>query len=220
MSDQEYIQWDEEKLTLLADKALFWPVKKALFVADPHFGKTATFRRSGIPVPERTTQGDCERISQLLSKTNAKILIFLGDFFHSRIGKTELVKEILLHWRQELPDLEIHLIRGNHDLSSGDPWPELKIKCHPDPWTFSTLECRHLPVEQSSKPYLAGHIHPGFTLKGKGKASIRAACFHINQSKIILPAFGSFTGLKNVNPIPGDQIFMTNGNEIYEVPFQ
>ena len=45
------IQWQDQKLHLLAQKGLFWPEEKTLFVADPHFGKAATFRpASGHPI--------------------------------------------------------------------------------------------------------------------------------------------------------------------------
>ena len=219
MNHQEEVHWQGKDLILLADKSIFWPSQKTLFIADPHFGKAATFRNAGIPVPERTTQEDCERLSRLIEETNSTTIIFLGDFFHARVGKTKVVKEILFQWRTALPNLKIHLIRGNHDLNSGDPWPELQIQCHSDPWPFSGVECRHLPVERSGNPYLAGHIHPGFSLKGKGKSSIRSPCFHLNDSKIILPAFGSFTGLQNVKPTPGDEVYLTNGIEIVKIQF-
>ena len=58
-----------------------------------------------------------------------------------------------------------------------------------------------------------------FTLRGKGKSSIRSACFHLNESMIILPAFGSFTGLKNIKPENKDEIFLTNGVDIFKVPY-
>jgi metallophosphoesterase superfamily enzyme len=80
------------------------------------------------------------------------------------------------------------------------------------------LECRHLPSPSSEKPHLAGHIHPGYSLNGKGKSRIRAACFHITPCHIILPAFGSFTGLKNIKPELYDEIFITNGEEIFKIP--
>lgn len=213
------ISWNKISLTLLPDRAIYWPSQKVIFIADPHFGKAATFRQSGIPIPEHGTEEDCARLSKLIEDNSANSLVILGDFFHARLGKTQEIHDILLRWREKFRELNIHLIRGNHDLSSGDPWNDLQIKCHQDPFDLFDLECRHIPSKQSKKPYLAGHIHPGFTLRGKGKNRIRAACFHVNNSQIVLPAFGSFTGLKNINPEDGDQIFLTNGEEIIKVPW-
>jgi len=218
MNNSIHISWNNYEFSLLAEKAIYWKKKETLFIADTHFGKAATFRNSGIPVPEKNTSEDCIRLSKLIQKTNAKRIIFLGDFFHARIGKTDEIRKILLDWRNENQNIELYLIRGNHDINAGDPWIELNIKSHPDPSSLFELECRHLPSPTSKKPHLAGHIHPGFSLSGKGKSSIRAACFHITPGHIILPAFGSFTGLKNIKPEISDEIYITNGEEIFKIP--
>ena len=44
-----------EKLVLLPERVAYWPAKKALFVADFHLGKAASFRSAGIPLPSGTT---------------------------------------------------------------------------------------------------------------------------------------------------------------------
>ena len=46
------IQLADEQLLLLPERALWWPQQKALVLSDVHFGKSATFRENGIPVPE------------------------------------------------------------------------------------------------------------------------------------------------------------------------
>ena len=214
MSEGIKISWNNASLTLLPDKAIYWPSQKVLFIADPHFGKAATFRKSGIPIPEQGTRDDCVRLSKLIEKTRADSLVILGDFFHARLGKTQEIHDILLRWRESFSELNIHLIRGNHDLNSGDPWHDLQIKCHQDPFKLFDLECRHIPISPSKEPYLAGHIHPGFTLKGKGKNRLRAACFHVNHSHIVLPAFGSFTGLKNIKPNKQKMLELANSGYI------
>ena len=218
MNSKLEISWNARKLSLLADRAIHLASENVLFIADPHFGKAATFRKSGIPVPEKSTQADCDRLTHLINETKVETLVILGDFFHARLGKTDEVHQILFEWREIFKDLKILLIRGNHDIKSGDPWTDLNIQCHPDPFELYDFECRHIPVANSNKPFLAGHIHPGFTLRGKGKSSIRSACFHLNESMIILPAFGSFTGLKNIKPENKDKIFLTNGVDIFKVP--
>jgi metallophosphoesterase superfamily enzyme len=116
-----------------------------------------------------------------------------------------------------LGDLKIILIRGNHDLKSGDPWSELDIQCYPEPFSLKTWDCRHHPIGNPKLPYLAGHIHPGFSIQGSGRAGIRAACFWVRPQSIILPAFGSFTGLQNITPRPTDDIYLTNNEEIVRV---
>ncbi|MCF5637432.1 DEAD/DEAH box helicase, partial [Pseudomonas syringae] len=44
-----------EELWLLADKAIYYPARRALLIADAHFGKAAAYRKLGQPVPHGTT---------------------------------------------------------------------------------------------------------------------------------------------------------------------
>ena len=218
MTKPEEITWQDEAFQLLPEKALFWEKEKTLFISDPHFGKAAAFRKAGIPVTEKTTVDDVEKLSQIISKTKTKRIVFLGDFIHARSSKTQVLRNLLFSWREEFRSLDLHLIRGNHDHNAGDPWPELGIQCHDEPWNEFKWQCRHYPLDYSNIPYFAGHLHPGFSLRGKGRDRMRSACFQINDSRIIFPAFGSFTGLKDIKPEKNDQLFLTNGEEIIALP--
>ena len=99
-------------------------------------------------------------LTHLINETKVETLVILGDFFHARLGKTDEVHQILFEWREIFKELKILLIRGNHDIKSGDPWTDLNIQCHPDPFDLYDFECRHIPITNSNKPFLAGHIHP------------------------------------------------------------
>ena len=84
------IVWQGEKLELaLARKRNFLAQGKNLFVADPHFGKAATFRKVGIPVSEHTTEEDCNRLLQMMKNTGRKTGFF-RDFLHARQEKLNL----------------------------------------------------------------------------------------------------------------------------------
>ena len=99
-----------------------------------------------------------------------------------------------IYAREDFPDLELHLIRGNHDKSSGDPWPELKIACHNEPWSLPKWDCRHHPLENFKVPYFAGHVHPGYSLKGKGGLRERTACFQISKKSNCTASIWLFHG--------------------------
>lgn len=217
MKDSVSIEWQGEFLDLLPDRAVYWPKEKVLYVADTHFGKAATFRKVGIPVSEHTTKEDCSRLANLVKITGAEQLTILGDFLHARAGRAQPVRNILFDWRDQHKELSIVLIRGNHDQQSGDPWPELDIECMPDPTEAKRWDLRHLPVESPPRPYLAGHLHPGYLLSGTGRDTLRNPCFVVGEKRIILPAFGGFTGLKNVTLEPSEKLYLTNGKEIIPI---
>ena len=208
------IEWQGEFLDLLPDRAVFWPNEKTLYIADTHFGKAATFRKVGIPVSEHTTAEDCERLSKLVKGTGAEKLIILGDFLHARTGRVQPVRNQLFDWSDQHKQLSIVLIRGNHDQQSGDPWPELHIDCMPDPTEAENWDLRHLPVECPTRPYMAGHLHPGYRLSGTSRDTLRSPCWVVGEDRLILPSFGGFTGLKNVTLEPCEKLYLTNGKEI------
>lgn len=208
------IEWQGESLDLLPDRAVFWHKEKTLYIADTHFGKAATFRKVGIPVSEHTTAEDCLRLSQLVEETAAEKLIILGDFLHARAGRAQPVRNQLFDWRDQHRELSIVLIRGNHDQQSGDPWPELNIECMADPTEAESWDLRHLPVDSPTRPFMAGHLHPGYRLSGTGRDTLRNPCFVVGEERIILPAFGGFTGLKNMTLEPSEKLYLTNGKEI------
>lgn len=51
-----------EPMLLLADRALYWPARQRLLIADLHLGKGTTFRSAGIAVPSGGTAHDLARL--------------------------------------------------------------------------------------------------------------------------------------------------------------
>ena len=53
-------------LLLCPERAAYWPARHTLLIADAHFGKSASFRARGVPVPEATTAGTLATLDTLL----------------------------------------------------------------------------------------------------------------------------------------------------------
>ena len=206
-----------EELLLLPERAIYWPRTRTLLVADPHFGKAATFRSAGVPVPAGTTEGTLARIDTALARTGARRLIFLGDFLHARLGRSAATIAALGAWRERHNTLGVVLVRGNHDRRAGDPPAELRVCCVDAPLIEPPFAFVHHPVEVPGVYALAGHIHPGATMVGRGRQRLRLPCFWFCGQWAVLPAFGEFTGLANVEPEIGDQVFVVAGDEVQEV---
>lgn len=185
----------DEAMVAMAGRALYWPPQKALLVADTHFGKTATFRSAGIRVPE-TIIADLDRLSSLLSATSAGRLIVLGDLLHAPSGRAPPVLDRVRDWRRE-HDLPMTLIRGNHDRRASDPPEDWHIEVVDGPLIIAGLALAHDPEDLAGRAGIAGHIHPAICLSDVAQ-TIRFPCFHIGQRRLILPAFGSFTGGKTL----------------------
>jgi DNA ligase-associated metallophosphoesterase len=204
-----------EPVWLLPERALFWPRPATLVAADFHWGKAATFRTAGIPVPGGGTHDDLVRLDAALERTRAQRLAVLGDLFHARAGRiaSRTLAE-LREWRGRRWELEILLVRGNHDRHAGDPPPDLRINCVNDPAFVPPFVLRHQPVSTADGYTLAGHVHPGVVLTGPARQHVRLACFLFRRDVALLPAFGSFTGLGIVEPSPEDRLFVIAGDDV------
>jgi DNA ligase-associated metallophosphoesterase len=207
-----------EDVVLLVERALFWPRAATLVVADLHWGKAATFRAAGIPVPVGATSDDLARLDAALFRTCARRLIVLGDLFHARPGRiaTQTLAE-LRRWRALRGELEIMLVRGNHDRHAGDPPDDLRINCVNAPAYVPPFVLRHEPAASDEGYTLAGHLHPGIVLAGPALQRERLPCFWLTPRGAVLPAFGSFTGSASVVPGPEDRIFVVAEQEVIGV---
>ncbi|MBS1493194.1 MAG: ligase-associated DNA damage response endonuclease PdeM [Bacteroidetes bacterium] len=207
----------DEKLELFPEKAIYWEKERILFISDTHFGKTSTFRIQGIPVPAGGLNEDLKKITSLLNKTKAEKIYFLGDLFHSRMGKTPSVLDAVINWRENHKEIEMNLIRGNHDYHAGDPCEELDIKCYDEPFDLSPFVLKHEPEKSNDGYVLCGHIHPSIHLYGKGGSSLKAHCFYFTEKYAVLPAFGDFTGTYKIRPAENDRVFAVADDHIFEI---
>ena len=79
----EHITILNEELVLTNQRAIYWNKESALILSDLHIGKTAHFRRHGIPMPDDILQKDLRRLKELINHFNTRRLIFVGDLFHA-----------------------------------------------------------------------------------------------------------------------------------------
>ena len=206
-----------EVLTLLADRAAYWERTGALLVADPHFGKAASFRAAGVFVPETTTDAALARLNALLKTTAARRIVFLGDFLHAREGRHPRTIEAINAWRQKYAAVAMTLVRGNHDAKAGDPPRELDIACVSAPLLEPPFAFIHYPKPVPGRYALAGHLHPGVALSGAGRQHLTLPCFWFGKDVGVLPAFGEFTGLAEANPGREDRIYAVAGEEVVQL---
>lgn len=182
-----------ERVILLPHRALYWPARRTLAVADLHWGKPETFQAFGLPIPSGVLADDLARLGAAVAATGAERLLLLGDLIHGRHGLTDRVIEEGAIWLAECP-AQVLLVEGNHDahvdaLPSDWALPVLP-ELHDGPFCF-----RHEPESHPERFVWAGHVHPVAVLRGRRRrGSLRLPCFHIEAHRGILPAFSAFTG--------------------------
>lgn len=212
------VQVAGSELWLLVEKALWWPAEQVLMVADIHFGKAASYRALGQPVPGGTTAGNLQRLDALLAQLPCRRLIFLGDFLHSREARTARTLEALADWRERHAALSVTLVRGNHDKRAGDPPAAWNIEVVAEPLLLGPFALQHEPAPCPGRHVLAGHLHPAYVLRGRGRQQVRLPCFVIGEGLSLLPSFGSFTGAMTWEVDNGQRIFVVGDGGVWEVP--
>lgn len=205
-----------ERILLMPERSLFWPARSTLFVADVHFGKAATFRAGGIFVPPGTTTSALARLSGALDRTGARRLVLLGDLLHAREGRSAETLRVVAEWRAARQALEVVLVRGNHDRRAGDPPEALGITCADPPVIDGAFAFAHHPNTVVGHYALAGHVHPAVRLRGSGRQSERLACFWLRPTYAVLPAFGDFTGVGDIDVGADDRVFVVAGDIVVE----
>jgi uncharacterized protein len=196
-----------ESLRLCPDRALFWPARATVLIADTHFGKDEIFRRAGIPVPEGVVAHDLQRISALLRHHDAARLVILGDFFHGHRNHSERFSEQFTDWLGGHPSLQIDVVAGNHDRHGGTgAWGE-RLRWRSEPFLDGPFSLTHRLRQHDSAYVLSGHTHPVFTLRSASGDRARVPVFWFGARHAVLPAFGSFTGGANIRPEPTDRVF-------------
>lgn len=204
-----------ESVQLLPERALFWPRTKTLFIADPHFGKVATFRAHGVPLPPGSDSQTLQRLTQALKRCAAQKLIILGDLFHTAKGREEPLLWEIAEWRQQHATLPIYLVSGNHDRHAGDPPAEWNFQLIASPTPGPLWILNHEPIEPATGYALTGHLHPAIKLFGRGQQSLKLPCFWFGAKCGVLPAFGEFIDHGLVRPRKGDRVFAVGKEEVF-----
>lgn len=208
-----------ESFVLLPQKAVWWPRTHTLLVADAHVGKAVSFRRLGVPVPRGTTSQTLAELGELVVRQGARRVVFLGDFLHSERAHASSTLGAVARWRAVHTNLEIVLVRGNHDDRAGDPPALLGFHVVDEPLVEGGLALCHHPVAREGVYVLAGHLHPCLSLGGRAaRDHLRLPCFHFASRVGVLPAFGAFTGMHTVRAEPGDRLFAVADDSVVEVP--
>lgn len=169
--------------------ALWWPQEEALIVADLHLEKGSWFAERGQMLPPYDSAATIKRLAQLAELWNARALYCLGDNFHDDAGVARLSDAAAMALHDLASRLQIHWIVGNHDSGMSGPTgglvhKEIKVR---------GLHMRHIAHAIPSEPELSGHYHPKMRTRLHDRVVSRP-CFVMNDQKLILPAFGAYTG--------------------------
>jgi DNA ligase-associated metallophosphoesterase len=178
-------------LRAMASGALWWPEQRLLCVSDLHLGKSERIaRRSGQPMPPYETRDTLSRLAGDLDRSGARTVICLGDSFDDLVAARSLPEDERLWIARLQAGRRWIWIEGNHD-----PGPVEFSGEHLREMTLGPLTFRHM-AEQTARGEVSGHYHPKVRLPARGRMIVRPA-FLYDEDRLILPAYGTYTGALN-----------------------
>ncbi|MGV3486282.1 MAG: ligase-associated DNA damage response endonuclease PdeM [Planctomycetaceae bacterium] len=207
-----------ERLLLHPAKIVWWARRSTLLLADTHFGKAATFRQAGLPVPQGTTARMLQRWTDLLQEFRPQRMILLGDFVHHATRADRDFEGELVDWRRRHLELQMMLVRGNHDRGHAELFSTLGLDLVEEPHCEESFAFCHRPeLRIPPETYgIAGHLHPSATIEDSTGSRLSLPCFHVGPQQMILPAFGEFTGSSRTVKTRGDRVFLVADNAVLE----
>lgn len=198
-----------EQLRLHPERAVYWPARRILLVADLHLGKGAHFRRAGIAVPRLVSDVNFARLRGMIEELSPLRVLLLGDLFHSDHNH---VWGGFCDFTASFPELTFELVPGNHDILPPTCYEEAGLVMHPEIIVEGPFSLSHHPLapEQriEGKYNLCGHVHPCVRLLDRGGGAMKLPSFYFGAREGILPAFGEFTGCAEVKVREGDRVFV------------
>jgi len=201
--DEICIEVNGEALLLDAAGALWWKAERTLVFADLHFEKGSSFARRGQMLPPYDTRDTLGRISAVVSRHAPKRVIALGDSFHDAHAGDRLDEQERAILADLCNKMDWIWIAGNHDPAPPS-WLGGKVT---EEVAIGGLIFRHEPQPGMNDGEIAGHLHPCATVTRRGR-SLRRRCFVSDGLRVVMPAFGAYTGGLDVREPPVRSLFV------------
>jgi DNA ligase-associated metallophosphoesterase len=208
-----------EALQLDPAGALVWPAMRALVVADLHLEKGSAAARGGQLVPPWDSRITLERLGLLMRRYKPRMVVALGDSFHDARGAARLAAADAAVLRRMTEAVDFVWVRGNHDPAAPEGVGGRAVA----EWGAGRLTFRH-QAETGAAAEISGHFHPKARVVTRAGQVVRP-CFVADGRKIMLPAFGAYTGGLDVRAAAiaahfprGARVFLLGSQRLFSFP--
>ena len=190
------IHFQGERLMLDPLGAAFWPARRTLIVADLHLEKGSAAAARGSLLPPFDTRATLDKLHRLARLYRPARIIALGDSFHDTHGPRRLSAEDKARLTALAGQAEFIWIAGNHDAAPPASGQESDFR-HESVATYADgpFVFRHQAQgrRRAQEVEISGHYHPKASVSTRA-LRVSRPCFVSDGTRLILPAFGAFTG--------------------------
>lgn len=178
-----------EDLHALPSGALWMPGHRLLCVSDLHLGKSERMARRGNGLlPPYETDDTLRRLDDDIAAAHPDTVICLGDTFDDLAAVDGLTEAQSLWLARLMAGRNWIWIEGNHDPGPLELGGEHRTETRVGALTF-----RHIAQPRRVMGEVSGHYHPKASI-GRNGRRVRRPCFLTDGFRLILPAYGTYTG--------------------------
>lgn len=177
------------ELTADPSGVLLWPARRTLVAADLHLEKGSGFARRGVLLPPFDSTATLARLAAAIEAHRPERVIALGDSFHDSGAGERLGDEDRERLRALTGTVDWVWIAGNHDPEPPADWGGRVLTELVD----GPLLFRHEAAATPVAGEVSGHYHPKARVRLRAR-SVSGRCFVTDGRRLILPAFGAYTG--------------------------
>ncbi|MFZ1815399.1 MAG: ligase-associated DNA damage response endonuclease PdeM [Rhizobiaceae bacterium] len=172
---------------------LYWPAQRLLCVSDLHLEKGSSMAGRGHLLPPYDTKATLQRLHDQIACWDPQVVVSLGDSFHDNAASARIPCEFLDFLQACMAKRDWIWIAGNHDREA----PAIAGGSHCDTLSIGDVTFRHEPDPGQMGKEICGHLHPAARIVRRGR-TVRRRCFASDRNRLIMPAFGAFTGGLNI----------------------
>jgi DNA ligase-associated metallophosphoesterase len=184
--------------------ALYWPEEGLLAVADLHLEKGSSFATRGVLLPPYDTAATLAKLGALVARYAPRFVVALGDSFHDGDGPQRVSEDDRAMIGALQRGRDWIWIAGNHD-----PEPVRDLGgVSAAMFAIGPLVFRHAPEREEADGEIAGHLHPVARVNGRGR-TVSRRCFATDGKRMVMPAFGAYTGGLNIRSAAFADVFGT-----------
>jgi DNA ligase-associated metallophosphoesterase len=199
-----------EVCVLRCSGVLWLPTHSTLVAGDLHLEKGSAYASRGQMLPPYDSRATLDKLEAEIAELKPERVVLLGDSFHDSRSVARMAADDRARLDRLAKGRDWIWLEGNHDREAlgaeraavtfamgdferlaglpGRVVPELSL---------GALNLTHEPEAQPRPGEVAGHLHPCARVVAHARM-VRRPCFVTDGRRLVLPAFGAFTGGLNV----------------------
>lgn len=182
-----------EACLLRCSGALWVEAERTLVASDLHLEKGSAFAARGQMLPPYDSPATIAKLEAEIEALDPARVVLLGDSFHDSKAIDRLYADDRARLDRLAAGRDWVWLEGNHDIKALAGALDVLTGRIVTTLQIGRLSLIHEPQPGNRPGEVAGHLHPAARVSAYGRG-VRRPCFVTDGCRLLMPAFGAFTG--------------------------